>query len=63
MRLLRTKVWWWGDIWALKWCAFLFGIIAGAFFSDFVKQYVWIFLVVAVVLAVWSGLKYFGNNE
>jgi hypothetical protein len=63
MRLFRTKVWSWADIWILKWCAFLFGIIGGAYLSDFVKQYVWVLLVLAVALAIKSGIKYFGGND
>jgi hypothetical protein len=63
MRLLRTKVWSWVDIWALKWCALLFGMIAGAYLSDIVKQYVWIFLLVAVVLSIRSSIKYFGGKD
>lgn len=63
MKLFRTKVWSWIDIWVLKWCAFLFGMIAGAYLSDTVKQYVWIFLLVAVVLSIRSAIKYFGSKD
>jgi ABC-type phosphate transport system permease subunit len=63
MSLFKTKVWWWLDIWALKWCAFLFGMIAGAYLSEFVKQYAWVFALVAVILAVRPSIKYFGNSE
>jgi len=61
MKLLITKIWSWADIWILKWCAFLFGMIAGAYLSNVVKRYVWIFLLVAVALAIRSGIKYFGG--
>lgn len=63
MRLLRRQEWSWVDIWVLKWCAFLFGMIAGAYLSDIVKQYVWIFLLVAVLLAIKSGIKYFSGKD
>lgn len=63
MNLFKTKIWWWFDIWALKWGAFLFGIIAGAYLSDFVKQYVWVFAVVALILVIRPSIKYFGDNE
>jgi hypothetical protein len=63
MRLLISKVWSWSDIWILKWCAFLFGMIGGAYLSDFVKQYLWVFLVLAIALAIKSGIKYFGRND
>lgn len=63
MRLLITKVWSWGDIWILKWCAFLFGMVGGAYLSEFVRQHVWIFLIVAIALALRSGFKYFANID
>ena len=63
MRVLRTKVWWWLDIWLLKWCAFLFGMIAGAYLSDFVKQYVWIFALMAILLAIRAAISYWGDGE
>ena len=63
MKLLRTKVWPWADVWMLKWSAFLFGIAAGAYFHDYVMPYVWVILVVAVILAIRPSIKYFGDNE
>ena len=63
MRLFRTKVWSWADIWLLKWCAFLFGIIAGAYNSDFVKQYVWIFFIVAILLTIRPATRYFEKSD
>jgi hypothetical protein len=63
MRLFRTKVWSWADIWILKWCAFLFGMIGGAYLSGFVKQYVWVLLVLAIGLGIRSGYRYFGNID
>jgi len=41
----------------------MFGIIAGAYLSDFVKQYLWIFVIAAVILTVRPAIKYFGNSE
>jgi len=63
MSLFKTKVWPWMDVWMLKWSAFLFGIAAGAYFNDYVKPYVWVILVIAVVLAIRPSIKYFGNSE
>jgi len=59
MKLLRTKIWNWWDVWLLKWCAFLFGIAAGAYFHECVIQYAWIILIVAVLLAVRPTITYF----
>ena len=63
MKLFRTKIWSWSDLWILKWCAFLFGLIGGAYLSDFVQRYVVVILVLAVILAVKSGIKYFGASD
>ena len=63
MSLLRTKMWWWFDIWVLKWSTFLFGMIAGAYLSDFIKQHVWVFAVVAVILAIKPTIKFFEDSE
>lgn len=58
MRLLITRIWHWRDIWLLKWCAFLFGIAAGAYFRDYVIEYVWIIVVAAALLAIRPTIAY-----
>ncbi len=40
------------DIGSIKWASIFFGIIVGAYISDFVKQYLWLFVVLAVLLAI-----------
>jgi hypothetical protein len=60
MGLLKTMIWSWQDIWILKWCAFVFGMIAGAYLSDFIKEYVWLFALVGILLMVRPALRYFG---
>ncbi len=62
MKLFRTKVWQWPDIVLLKWCAVLVGMIAGAYLSEFVRENVWVFVLVAVLLAVRPAARYFGDN-
>ena len=52
-----------GYIGLLKWSALLFGMIAGAYLSIFVKQHVWVFASVAVILAIRPAIKYFKNND
>lgn len=59
MKLLRTKIWKWSDVWQLKWSAFLFGIAVGAYFYTCLTHYVWIFLVVAILLAIRPTIAYF----
>ena len=58
MKLLRTKIWSWGDISLLKGCSFLFGIAVGAYFHACLMQYVWIILVAAVLLAIRTTIVY-----
>jgi hypothetical protein len=57
--LLKTKVWSWFDLLLLKWGVFLFGMIAGAFFPDFIMRNVWIILIAAVLLVIKPTLAYF----
>ncbi len=59
MGLLKTKVWTWYDIGLLKWCVLLFGMVAGALLHEYVRQYIWLILAVAVLLAVRPTLAYF----
>jgi hypothetical protein len=63
MKLFRTKVWRWLDIGFLKWSSILIGMIAGAYLSEFVRQYVWVFALVALLLAVRPAVRYFGDDE
>lgn len=59
MKLFRTKTWHWSDLWLLKWSAFLFGILAGAYFHECVARYAWVVLILAVILAIKPTLAYF----
>lgn len=63
MSIFRTKVWWWLDIGFLKLSALLFGMIAGAYLSDFVTQHVWVFASGAAILAIRPAIKYFEDND
>jgi len=59
MKLLRTKIWNWWDVWMLKWCAFLFGIAAGAYFHEYVTKYSWVIIISALLLAFRPSVAYF----
>ncbi|MFA5780566.1 MAG: hypothetical protein WC947_10595 [Elusimicrobiota bacterium] len=50
--MFKTKIWSPLDIGLLKWACILFGMILGAYLSVFVKQYLWIFVILWVVLAI-----------
>jgi hypothetical protein len=62
MKLLKNKIWSWCDVAFLKWSAFLFGMIAGAYFSAFIKEYLLLFLLVAIVLAIRPSIAYFRDE-
>lgn len=58
MKLLRTKTWRWWDIALLKWCMFLFGIAAGAYFHEYVMKYAWFIIISALLLALRPAVAY-----
>ena len=62
MKWIRTRLWKWADIALIKWSAALFGMIAGGYLSDFVKQYVFAILLVACLLAI-KPLIYFYKDS
>ena len=59
MKLLKTKIWSWYDIGLLKWSVLLFGMIAGAYFHDFVMQHVLVILIAAVLLVIRPTISLF----
>lgn len=58
MKLLKTKIWHWRDIWLLKWCAFLFGIAIGAYFHVYVVHYAWVIIIAALLFALRPAVAY-----
>jgi hypothetical protein len=42
----------------LKWCAFLFGIAAGAYFHEYVIPYLWIIIIAAILLTIRPAIAY-----
>ena len=62
MKLLKNKRWEWYDIALLKWCTFLFGMVAGAYFYSLIREYLLILLLVAVILAVRPAMAYFRDE-
>ena len=38
-------------------------LLLGAYLSEFVKRYVWVFVLAAVILAVRPAARYFGDDE
>lgn len=62
MKWIRTRMWKWTDIAMVKWSAALFGMIAGAYLSELVKQYVFVVLILACLLAI-RPLVYFYKDS
>lgn len=52
MGIFKTKLWSPLDIGLLKWCCIIFGMILGAYFDNFVKQYLWIFIVLIIIFSI-----------
>jgi hypothetical protein len=63
MKLFRTVKWPPISVGSLKWCCILFGMIAGAYLSEFTKSHVWFFTAAAVLLAIKPMITYFGRND
>jgi hypothetical protein len=63
MTLFRSKVWSPVAIASLKWSCIFFGMIVGAYLSAFVKDYVWVFAIAAVLLGIKPTVSYFRRDE
>jgi len=59
MNLFKDKKYSVIELGLIKWSCILFGMIAGAYFSDFTLRYVWIFIIIAVILAIKPAVSYF----
>jgi len=62
MKLLKNKRWEWYDIALMKWSVLLFGVVAGGYFSSFIRDYSLILLLVAVILAIRPAMAYFRDE-
>jgi len=59
MNLFRDKMYSVIDIGLIKWSCILFGMVLGAYFSEFTLRYIWLFIIVAIVLAIKPIVSYF----
>lgn len=59
MAIYKTKLWTPLDLVLLKWASIIFGMIVGAYLNVFVKQYLWIFILLTIVLAIKPFYSYF----
>ena len=55
-RIKALNVW---DIGILKVYCALFGLVIGAYISDFVKQHVWFFVALIILFGLHLSLKFF----
>ena len=63
MNFWKTKTWKPMDIACLKWSSLLIGAAFGAYFPDFVKENLWVVLVVAVLLAIRPAVAYWKEDS
>jgi hypothetical protein len=47
------------DLGLIKWSCILFGMVLGAYLSEFTLRYVWFFIIIAVILAIKPVVAYF----
>jgi hypothetical protein len=59
MKLFKDKKYSVLDIGLIKWSCILFGMVFGAYLADFVLGYMWLFIVVALLLAIKPIISYF----
>lgn len=63
MNIFEPRIWTMWEIGSLKWSCIFFGAIVGAYFSEFVMNYVWLFVIGFVLLAIKPTMKYFGGEH
>ncbi len=59
MKLFKDKIYSVLDIGLIKWSCILFGMVFGAYLADFVLGYIWLFIIVALLLAIKPIVSYF----
>jgi hypothetical protein len=59
MKLFKDKMYSVLDIGLIKWSCILFGMVLGAYLADFVLGYLWLFIVIALLLAIKPIISYF----
>jgi hypothetical protein len=63
MKLFRKKAWRPIDLVMLKWSMILLGMVLGALLADFVKQNIWVFLAVGLLLVIRPMIVYLRNDS
>jgi hypothetical protein len=60
---IKTKLWKPSDLACLKWSCIFFGMILGAYLSDWITRYLWFFVIAVIVLAIKPVVSYFRNDQ
>lgn len=63
MKLFRKKAWRPIDLVMLKWSMILLGMVLGALLADFVRQNIWVFLAVGLLLVIRPMIVYLRNDS
>jgi len=62
MGIFKTKTWSAVDLMFLKWSSAFFGMIAGAYAANFVKQYLWLFIALVIIFGLKPLHSYWFKN-
>lgn len=63
MKLFKKKAWRPIDLVLFKWSMILLGMVLGALLSDFVRQNIWVFLAVGLLLLLRPMIVYLSDKE
>lgn len=63
MKLFRKRAWRPIDLVMLKWSMILLGMVLGALLADFVKQNIWVFLAVGLLLVIRPMIVYLRKDS
>jgi hypothetical protein len=63
MKIWKDTVWSPWALGSLKWSAMSFGIIVGAFFPEFVRQHLWVFIAAMLLLAIKPTMTFLRGDD
>jgi hypothetical protein len=63
MKLFRKRPWRPIDLALFKWSMLLLGMVAGALLADFVKQNIWAFVAIGLLLLIRPMIVYFRDRD
>ncbi len=63
MKLFKKKTWRPIDLMLFKWSMILLGMVLGALLAGFVRQNIWVFLAVGLLLLLRPMIVYLSDKE